>query len=99
MGRFPYPVQDDVQQRYYILNDQEVANARFLADQDVRERYADSVSEYQARIDGLITQINEWGHCAFRNINMTTPISSWVEKKNQQSTTSITQSCAKEEER
>lgn len=42
------------------LNDQEIGHVKYFAEKEVRLRHRDSVSDYQAGIDSLITQIDDW---------------------------------------
>jgi hypothetical protein len=42
------------------LNDQEIGHVKYFAEEEVRLRHRDSVSDYQAGIDSLITQIDDW---------------------------------------
>jgi hypothetical protein len=61
MEQFLYQEHDDVQHKYYVLNDEEVGLVKFFAEEEIRKRHPDSVTDYQAVIEELMTQIDKWG--------------------------------------
>ncbi|KAJ4402835.1 hypothetical protein N0V91_006907 [Didymella pomorum] len=61
MEQFLYQEHDDVQHKYYVLNDEEVGLVKFFAEEEIRKRHPDSVTDYQAVIEEPITQIDKWG--------------------------------------